>query len=106
MKKCPTCDSSFSDDQLFCPNCGTKLEETVSEPAPAPTKKSGVSFVIMLSLWVVTVCVAAYAWNEKSYYYDLYNSYSLKYYDADNELSQVKSELEKLSDLEGLYGYG
>lgn len=34
MKKCLTCGSEFTDEKLFCPDCGAKLEEISGSRAP------------------------------------------------------------------------
>ncbi len=57
MKKCPKCQTTYSDEEKFCPNCGTALE-TAEEPqaaqpqsAPAeasPAKKSKLPLILAL----------------------------------------------------------
>ena len=36
--KCPFCQAIIQDDALFCTNCGKKLPESMTAPAPAPAQ--------------------------------------------------------------------
>ena len=41
MKRCPKCDIQFSDADVFCSRCATKLEP-IPEPGSAKARKSGI----------------------------------------------------------------
>jgi hypothetical protein len=44
MKYCTKCGAQMNDDALFCPKCGTKVEEIVEDkPAPQPVKEKPVA---------------------------------------------------------------
>ncbi len=38
-RKCPNCGAELGDDDLFCMECGTKIEEPAAQSAAAPTGK-------------------------------------------------------------------
>lgn len=66
MKKCPNCQAEFPDEQLFCTDCGTKLD-----PSEMPVLKllvvknnklSGV-FVVILAAILVTFLAFRYVTN-------------------------------------------
>lgn len=41
MKYCTKCGAQMDDDALFCPKCGTKVEEVAEDkPAPQPVEES------------------------------------------------------------------
>lgn len=54
MKECPKCHTMLEDDDLFCPECGTKYVERTSEKEPDfPTTIPGLDTIVLKHLNVV-----------------------------------------------------
>lgn len=89
MKKCPNCNAEYPDTQVFCADCGTKLNE-VQVPSPQSTKKpkpvKASWFVwVLLGMIVCLICVLYQQMDEVSYYSRQANRYQELYEESKTE---------------------
>lgn len=124
MNQCPTCGSTFSEDKVFCPNCGVKLvkmqpevqkpvkgtlpqsttrPQTSSVPEKKQHKKSGkMSGIVAVILFLIAAAAVLTAF----YFYNEANDYQFNYQLMKWELSTAKSKLENAeSELEAYTYY-
>lgn len=102
MKKCDSCGKDFSDDKMFCTECGIPLTAMPdAEPIPSDTvqspkgKTKGKVLVPLLVLLCVAALVTAfYCYDQMEYYQSLANSYISQY----NAESQARQEREAQLD--------
>lgn len=92
MKTCPVCHTSFSDEELFCKNCGTKLPEPVS--AKKAKRLSGKT--IFLSVFLIAVLgITFYFYSQMDYYQSRASYYNSQYYKEQKTRIEKETALEK-----------
>lgn len=105
MKRCPSCNGNFSDEQFFCPNCGVKLEEVRPEPKPRPqedigrgtskpAKKSRRLMIFLIAALAAAVIAAGYFYCDASNGWRLSSYYEHRMQTVQSELEDAQSELE------------
>lgn len=103
MKKCPVCNTTFEDEELFCANCGTKLPDAVTASVSAPPagtgktkrKLSAANTIILVFVLIATVGAAAYSYTQMGYYKEQAGYYESKY---DSEYQQRCTLEQALND--------
>lgn len=98
MRKCPNCNAEYPDTQVFCADCGTKLNE-VQTPSPQPTKKPKTAkaswFVwVLLGLIVCLIGVLYQQMDEVSYYSRQANRYQQLYEESKTEYETAMETLD------------
>lgn len=67
MKYCKNCNTQLNDDELFCPNCGTKYEETMEvsssdksqEPQEAKTSNTKKKIILFSVIALLIIAIAS-----------------------------------------------
>ncbi len=70
MKKCKACNSKIEDDCIYCPICGTKIEEPAYESYPHKKKRKGIVVTIIVCFVAAAVCITLLILNKKIFSYD------------------------------------
>ena len=121
MKQCLTCQTTFEDNQFFCPECGAKLVEVQKEPEGKTEenvkkkteeiepeviiKQEGKAAKIILSvLLVISIGIAGVCFYNWQYYEERYWDQWSSVSDLRSELKELE-KLERYSDLGDKYGY-
>lgn len=128
MKKCLTCGKEFSDNQIFCTNCGSKLTDNSSASTGTPQTKTDsasiISFqtktdsasksatkskpakhskgpiVILLIMLFAAIIIIIYIWLEKDYYKDYKDMYDSTRWRLNAKESELKQAQSKLEQAE------
>lgn len=97
--KCPNCNESISKGDLFCPTCGTKVNEIKEEAntvervvlREVPRKKSSIGTIFLTSLITILLCIGG-AYLAYKYYFEDKITFSSTPTNIDNSNTLVTIE--------------
>ena len=115
MNQCPLCKITFPDEQVFCSECGAKLvpvqqeqkkeEKEQKDPKPAKAKSAKAPVIVLAVLLIAALVGDGYFYSQTSNYRDRYWAANGNLRRTETELKEAEAELERYSDLSGVYGY-
>ena len=102
MKYCPSCNKEAEDNMVFCMDCGTQLQEKLTNTEKTETHKHAgktqliwILLVTFLSIWAIVMTVQYIETNEsKEYYRSEYREWKRKAKDLQEETEKMQKQVD------------